>query len=102
MHIHLYEKLFSLCAAVGVVVCCLPPFSPDLSPIELYFEAVKSFKKPRTHAFILSYSSDSKSDFLHCGYSFGKLDIDALFYGLPILANLLKILLTMPILKGDR
>ena len=66
--------------AVGAQVACLPPYSPDLNPIENIFSKVKQFIRgirPRTLRQIVSAAlkainqitiEDIEAVFAHCGY----------------------------------
>jgi transposase len=65
----------------GINVIFLPPYSPDLNPIELFWSKIKTFlkkAKARTHKMLekainLAFNWVSKSDILgwfgHCGYA---------------------------------
>ena len=67
--------------SVGARVVYLPPYSPDLNPIEMIFSKVKQLfraLKPRTFSKIAEYArqileqvtlEDLESVFLHCGYA---------------------------------
>jgi transposase len=43
--VHYHERVRELINSVGVLLLFLPPYSPDLNPIEETFSAVKSFLK---------------------------------------------------------
>ena len=67
--------------SVGARVVYLPPYSPDLNPIEMIFAKVKQLfraLKPRTFRQIAQYAKqvleqitleDLEAVFLHCGYT---------------------------------
>jgi len=40
---HYSDKITQLCATAGVRLIYLPPYSPDLNPIEEYFSELKAF-----------------------------------------------------------
>jgi transposase len=42
---HRSDRLDQLCAAAGVKLLYLPPYSPDLNPIEEFFAELKAFIK---------------------------------------------------------
>lgn len=66
---------------VGAKMVYLPPYSPDLNPIEMIFSKVKQLfraLKPRTFSQIITYAKqvlqqitldDLESVFVHCGYA---------------------------------
>jgi transposase len=78
--IHKLDEIEDAIEAVGAWVLFLPPYSPDLNPIELCWAKVKSrlrSLKPRTlpdlfdalgHAFSSLTPPDMRHWFQHCGY----------------------------------
>ena len=42
---HHSENIAQLCVDAGVKSVCLPPYSPDLNPIEEFFAELKAFIK---------------------------------------------------------
>ena len=72
----------ALIAAAGAQTRFLPPYSPDLNPIELMWSKVKAFLRAaeaRSHDALLQAiaralasvtASDAKNWFTHFGYSF--------------------------------
>lgn len=42
---HRSDRIDQLCAAAGVKLLYLPPYSPDLNPIEEFFAELKAFIK---------------------------------------------------------
>jgi len=78
--IHKLDEIEDAIAAVGAWVLFLPPYSPDLNPIELCWAKVKSrlrSLKPRTFpdlldALVQAFSTITPSDIRHgvqhCGY----------------------------------
>jgi transposase len=78
--IHKLDEIEDAIEAAGAWVLFLPPYSPDLNPIELCWAKVKSrlrSLKPRTlpdlfdalgHAFASLTSPDMLHWFQHCGY----------------------------------
>jgi transposase len=46
---HHSEKIMQMCQDAGVVLEFLPPYSPDLNPIEEYFSVLKKFIKKKWH-----------------------------------------------------
>jgi transposase len=42
---HRTERIKQMCADVGVKLVYLPPYSPDLNPIEEFFAELKAFIK---------------------------------------------------------
>jgi transposase len=42
---HRSDRIDQLCAAAGVKLLYLPPYSPDLNPIEEFFAELKTFIK---------------------------------------------------------
>lgn len=46
---HQPERLQQLCNDAGVKLLFLPPYSPDLNPIEEFFSEVKAFIKRNWH-----------------------------------------------------
>ncbi len=79
---HKNKQTLELLAAAGVRPLFLPPYSPDLNPIELMWSKVKNFLRAagaRTQeelqeAIGLALSSVTSKDaihwFAHCGYNF--------------------------------
>jgi len=37
------DEILAACHSRGVLVICLPPYSPDLNPIEEFFAVLKAF-----------------------------------------------------------
>ena len=78
--IHKLDEIEDAIEAVGAWVLFLPPYSPDLNPIETCWAKVKSLLrslKPRTlpdllAALVAAFSSITQGDILgwfrHCGY----------------------------------
>ena len=80
--IHHTQKVTDLITATGALLRFLPPFSPDLNPIELAFSKVKAFLKANdkifqaTHAprvlvasaFSTITQEDCPGYIHHCGY----------------------------------
>ena len=78
---HLSEKAIKLIKSIGAKVKYLPPYSPDLNPIEECFSKLKAFlkkvkarSKPKLlsalkHAIDLVSIDDIIGWFLHAGYS---------------------------------
>lgn len=90
--IHCFPEIFELCSAFGVVVVFLPPYCPQLNPIEFAFSTLKKFlSKNCRYAFFVdpfqtmnvalrNCISHFASCFHHCGYSDeGKLDFSHYF-----------------------
>jgi transposase len=48
---HRTERLEQMCYEAGVKLIYLPPYSPDLNPIEEFFAELKAFIKKNWHAF---------------------------------------------------
>jgi transposase len=48
---HRTERLEQMCYEAGVKLMYLPPYSPDLNPIEEFFAELKAFIKKNWHAF---------------------------------------------------
>lgn len=79
---HKNKQTLGLLAAAGVEIRFLPPYSPDLNPIELMWSKVKNILRSveaRTQeelqeAIALALSSITSKDaihwFAHCGYNF--------------------------------
>lgn len=77
---HKVEPVLKAIQAAGASIRFLPPYSPDLSPIEFGWSKVKSrmrAEKPRSQeeldaAFVLAAGevteADAKGYFRHCGY----------------------------------
>ena len=80
--IHHTEKVVELVQSIGVMVHFIPPYSPDLNPIEECFSKVKGFLKEHQHdiqsesnvedfvmqGFCTVTASDCEGWFLHAGY----------------------------------
>ena len=78
---HKNEETLSLIQAVGACVWFLPPYSPDLNPIEKMWSKVKQVLRslePRNHDALLAAiatalsrvtASDARNYFASCGYS---------------------------------
>lgn len=78
---HKRPAILGLIAAVDASVLFLPPYSPDLNPIEMMWSKVKALLRKaeaRTHADLLAAISlalraitpqDAINWFAHCGYS---------------------------------
>jgi transposase len=56
---HRSERVKAMCDEAGVKLVFLPPYSPDLNPIEEFFSDLKRFIKKNWQA----YESDSGQDF---------------------------------------
>lgn len=81
---HKVKSIRSLVESVGAELIYLPPYSPDLSPIENMWSKIKSiikkyaprteseFKKTMTKAFKSITSKDLSGWFKHCGYRVNK------------------------------
>lgn len=79
---HKNVHTLALIAAVGASVLFLPPYSPDLNPIEMMWSKVKAILRKheaRTHPDLLRTiavaiqaitQQDAVNWFAHCGYSF--------------------------------
>lgn len=50
--IHRSEKVAQMCAAAGVKLLYLPPYSPDFNPIEEFFAELKAFIRRNWQIFI--------------------------------------------------
>jgi transposase len=57
--IHHTERISQMCHDAGVKLVYLPPYSPDLNPIEEFFAELKAYIKKNWHV----YEADSKQDF---------------------------------------
>jgi len=80
LSVHKTEAAIGLIEAVGACVKYLPPYSPDLNPIEKMWSKIKEFlrgAKARTsraldrairEAFLTISSNDALSWFASCGY----------------------------------
>ena len=80
--IHYNARVERLILSVGALLVHLPPYSPDLNPIEESFSAVKSFlranevlattPKDIEHILLMAFASISPEDcygwFSHSGY----------------------------------
>lgn len=79
---HKSEHTIALIEAAGAQAFFLPPYSPDLNPIELMWSKIKSALRSaeaRTHEGLLAAladaldsirPSDARNWFAHCGYNF--------------------------------
>jgi transposase len=79
---HKNEATLALITAAGAEPRFLPPYSPDLNPIEMMWSKVKALLRAagaRTHSALLQAiaqalaavsAEDAKHWFAHCGYSF--------------------------------
>ena len=79
---HKNQKTIALIEAAGATALFLPPYSPDLNPIELMWSKVKAALRAaeaRTHEGLLVAltsaldsisASDARNWFAHCGYNF--------------------------------
>ena len=79
---HKCAATLALITAAGAQVRFLPPYSPDLNPIELMWSKVKSFlratapRSPDTLLIAIAQAlaavtpNDAQHWFAHCGYSF--------------------------------
>ena len=79
---HKNEQTIALLEAVGATALFLPPYSPDLNPIELMWSKVKAAlraSEARSHESLLKAlasaldsisASDARNWFAHCGYNF--------------------------------
>jgi transposase len=56
---HHSERVAQLCSDAGVKLVYLPPYSPDLNPIEEYFAVLKAFVRKRWH----DYEENPRQDF---------------------------------------
>ncbi len=82
--IHHLERVLEMITSVGALIRFLPPYSPDLNPIELVFSKVKSFWKANDlvvqstsnpHTLVLmAFNSVTQQDTFgyirHSGYTF--------------------------------
>jgi transposase len=59
------ERLEQICCNAGVKLICLPPYSPDLNPIEEFFAEPKAFIKKNWRAFE-DAPEQGFSSFLEC------------------------------------
>jgi transposase len=48
---HHSERIEQMCCDAGVVLLYLPPYSPDLNPIEEFFAELKAFIKKQWHEY---------------------------------------------------
>lgn len=55
---HLNEELVAVCDAANVLLVYLPPYSPDLNPIENSFAPLKAWIKDHSHL-IPSYTEEA-------------------------------------------
>ena len=62
--IHHSPEMLEMCAAAGVQVEFLPPYSPDLNPIETSFALLKAYLRRHTDEAQLWASSDMFGEFL--------------------------------------
>lgn len=79
---HKNEQTIALIEAAGASAVFLPPYSPDLNPIELMWSKVKAALRAaeaRTHESLLAAlasalasisASDARNWFAYCGYNF--------------------------------
>lgn len=79
---HKSEAAIALIEAAGAKAVFLPPYSPDLNPIEMMWSKVKALLRAaeaRTHEDLLAAlasaldsvsASDARNWFAHCGYNF--------------------------------
>lgn len=79
---HKNEQTIALIRQVGADVLFLPPYSPDLNPIEMMWSKIKALLRKaatRTHEDLLAAlaqaleavtASDARGWFAACGYSF--------------------------------
>ena len=79
---HKNEQTIALIRQVGADVMFLPPYSPDLNPIEMMWSKIKALLRKtaaRTHEDLLTAlaqaleavtASDARGWFAACGYSF--------------------------------
>jgi transposase len=79
---HKNEETIALIEAAGATALFLPPYSPDLNPIELMWSKIKAALRAteaRTHEGLLKAlasaldsisDSDARNWFAHCGYNF--------------------------------
>jgi transposase len=79
---HKNEKTIAIIESVGATVRFLPPYSPDLNPIENMWSKIKAFLRStaaRTYEDLLKTianaldsvsASDAKNWFAYCGYNF--------------------------------
>jgi transposase len=56
---HHTERIEQMCAEAGVKLLYLPPYSPDLNPIEEFFAELKAFIKKQWH----EYEDNPRQDF---------------------------------------
>jgi transposase len=56
---HHTERIEQMCAEAGVRLLYLPPYSPDLNPIEEFFAELKAFIKKQWH----EYEDNPRQDF---------------------------------------
>jgi len=62
---HHSEKIAQMCADAGVKLLYLPPYSPDLNPIEEFFAELKGFIK-RSWSFYEENPDQGFDTFLGC------------------------------------
>lgn len=88
--IHHSEELTNLCAANGVLLVYLPPYSPDMNPIEQSFSQLKAWmrKNQRLAGMIGSFKlfldeavrsmsqRDCRGHFRRCGYAVPRISDD--------------------------
>jgi transposase len=79
--IHAYEEIFQAAEAFGVVVIFLPPYCPQLNPIEFAFGLLKRWIAKHASSIwnicpvyvldvaLKNCTSECKRTFLHCGYN---------------------------------
>lgn len=88
--IHLYQELLDAVEQTGALIFFLPPYSPQLNPIELAFAEVKNylqrhaslaFKDQPKDVFhrcltLLSRNQSMRNTYSHCGYAEKSLSIE--------------------------
>ena len=73
--IHHVEAVIDLLTAAGILIRFLPPYSPDLNPIEEAFSKVKAYQSTRnprllvSNAFASITSHDCNQYIKHAGYT---------------------------------
>lgn len=58
---HHSERVKQLCSDAGVKLVYLPPYSPDLNPIEEFFSVLKKYIQKQWH----EYEANPNQDFGH-------------------------------------
>ena len=56
--IHHLDKVHEIITGVGAKLCFLPPYSPDLMPLEEVFSKVKYFLKANDNAYLCTSSPE--------------------------------------------